>query len=232
MYANELCCYLFKNPSGNSPTELNRSPEMQKKCRVIINLFTAFMPFLAWSSMFRGVYGGVLSSRGLASLKYFTVLSNLLEGFASLIWLSATLFGRRKNHRAEVLKFIACMSVFLTFLTVVVFLGPLFGYAGMFSGANLWLHLIIPLAAIGECMVFVRESFSVRESLYTIVPVLVYAAGYLGNILVNGRGNIVTGKNDFYGFVTWGIPIGICIFALICLVVFLVSLLLRKICSR
>ena len=173
----------------------------------------------------------MLSSRGLESMKYFTVLSNLLEGIASLIWL-VCLAAKREKHRAEVLKYIACLCVFLTFATVMVFLGPLYGYRAMFAGANLWLHLIVPLAAVFEMVFFAREDISAPEAACSVIPVFIYGSVYLGNIIMNGRGDAKTGWNDFYGFAMWGIPVGVLIFAGICLIVFGAGLVLRRIMRK
>ncbi len=203
---------------------------MKKTIRIILNISLFILPLGAWLLMFRGL-SGILSSRGFMSLRYFTVLSNLLESAASAVWL-VCMGLRRKSHLAEMLKYTACLCVFLTFITVMVFLGPLFGYASMFAGANLWLHLIVPVMAVIEMLLFVREPFSLRENLLTVIPVLCYGSVYLGNIIINGRGDSVSGWNDFYGFAAWGIPAGVLIFAGICLVVFGAGLCVRKICGR
>ena len=219
---------------------------VKKKCRILLNLFTAIMPFAAWLSMLGGA-SGVLSSHGLASLKYFTVLSNLFEGIASLAWLLTVLkYSRAENsramhsadsgctenrpamHRAEAVKFTASLCVLLTFTVVMVFLGPLFGYPSMFKGANFWLHLVVPLAALAEMVFLVRENITLRETACSVLPVVVYGCFYLGNILLHGVRD-ENGWNDFYGFVTWGLPAGLGIFALICLFVFLAGLVMRRI---
>ena len=122
--------------------------------RIMINIFTAIMPFVAWLMMFLGP-SAILSSEGIQSLRYFTVQSNLCEGFASLAWL-VNQVRKKETHHFEVLKFISCQNVFLTFAIVMVFLGPLFGYGAMFAGGNFWLHLVIPIVALAE-MVFLSE---------------------------------------------------------------------------
>lgn len=191
------------------------------------------MPFVAWIMMFEGV-SGLLSSRGWGSLKYFTVLSNLLEGITSGIWLAGNVqhAGWKGSHRAEVLKYIACLCVFLTFATVMLFLGPVFGYHAMFTGGNLYFHLVIPVVAILEMIFLVRETFSVKENILAVIPVICYGCVYLGNILINGRGDSVSGWNDFYGFTAWGLPAGIGIFAGICIVVFVAGTILRNVTKR
>ena len=59
----------------------------------------------------------------LEYLKYFTVLSNMLEGAACLLWLA---FCRGKDgdpHWTERLKYIAAVAVFVTLTVVMVFFG-------------------------------------------------------------------------------------------------------------
>ena len=200
------------------------------RIRIAINFFTAVMPFVAWMFLIFGI-GGLRSPEGILSLKYFTVLSNLLEGIASILWL-ITVWQKRDLHKAEVLKYISCLCVFLTFITVVAFLGPVFGFEGKFSGGNFWLHLVIPLVALFEMVFLVREKISMKENILAIIPIIAYGIGYLTNVLINGRGNEVDGWNDFYGFVKWGMPIGIAIFIGICLFVLIAGFILRKIMGR
>ena len=68
---------------------------------------------------------------------------------------------------------------------------------------------------------------SVKDNLFAIFPPLVYGTVYVINTLING----IKG-NDIYGFLIWGYPIGILIFAVICFVAFLIGLVLRLINAR
>ena len=99
------------------------SVNTRHKIRVILNIVLPVIIVYEWLDMF--YFGGenFLSTRGVASLKYFTILSNLLEAFACLWWLW------KKN---EVLKYAASVAVMLTCVVVLVFLGPMFGYLAMF----------------------------------------------------------------------------------------------------
>ncbi len=173
--------------------------------RKALNVLLAAAVFGAWGSMvFSG--GGTLADSGLNSLKYFTVLSNLLEGFACLYWLVG------KGAKGEPLKFVATVAVSITFLVAMTFLGPLYGYPSMFDGANLWLHLVVPAGAILEQLLLSKGPFTRREILLAAVPVLVYGAGYLGNILLNGVGEWPD-TNDWYSFMMWGYPGALAIYA-------------------
>lgn len=198
----------------------------RKKTRAVINVLLAVFVGIAWLVMIFG-NEGMLSSGGLSNLKYFTVLSNVFEGAASVVWL--ILNGRDVSDKgrrfAELLKYAACVCVGLTFVTVLVFLGPLYGYGNMFLHANLFFHLIIPLMAMAEFVCFNRQRVGWRENLLAAAPTLLYGTVYLVNILINGLGEPY--QRDIYGFVTWGMPIGIGIFAVICAVAFLIGLALR-----
>ena len=102
------------------------------------------------------------------------------------------------------LKLAATASVVLTFLTVMGFLGPMFGYAKMFVGSNLYMHLVTPLlAAAVFCLLEGDAGLSLRHTFYAVIPMLIYGAAYLLNILINGRGSGIH-TNDWYGFTRWG----------------------------
>ena len=168
------------------------------RIRKALNVLLAIAVFGAWGQMvFSGE--GTLASTGLSSLKYFTVLSNLLEGFACLYWLAG------RGEKGEHLKFVATVAVSITFLVVMTFLGPLYGYPAMFAGANLWLHLVVPVGAILEQIFLSKGPFGKKDVCLAALPVLIYGAGYLGNIVMNGVGEWPD-TNDWYSFMMWGYP--------------------------
>ena len=178
-----------------------------------VNICIAIAVPAAWLMMTLGG-PGTLSENGFGNLKYFTVLSNLFAGLCAGLWLK-----NRKSspQRVEGLKFVAGISVFLTFTVVVGFLAPLYGFAKMYTGANLWFHLLVPLMAVFELIFLSEERYSKKTLRMTMLPPLVYGIFYLANILVNGIG-AWPNSNDWYGFLNWGYPAGMLIFAFICLV--------------
>ena len=197
------------------------------KTRVVVNICLVVAVVGAWTAMF--LFGeGSLSDDGLSSLKYFTVLSNLFEGIASLIWLIAARKGGTSKDRAERLKYVAATSVFLTFTTVMVFLGPLYGYPMMFEGSNLFFHLLIPIAAVLEIIFLSDRRFDKRDNNIAAIPPVIYGLFYLGNVIINGVGEWPD-TNDWYLFLAWGYPVGILIFAVITITTWLLALLLRKV---
>lgn len=179
-------------------------------------------------------------THGFGNLKYFTVLSNECCGIIAVVCLVCTLHGCRQPMLA---KFLAAAAVGLTFLTIVAFLGPMYGFLRMFRGANFFFHLILPLTAMAEFVVYVEgpadaadengeaavAAFSevpFRWTLYSMIPVAVYGSVYLGNCLINGVGQWPH-SNDFYGFLNWGLPIGLVIFGVIMLAIWGIACSLR-----
>ena len=194
--------------------------------RKIVNIIIAITVACSWIAIFVSS-SGTLMHNGINSLKYFTVLSNLLEGAASVIWLISTRKNGKASARAELLKYIAAAAVGLTCVTVLVFLGPLYGYPAMFAGGSLYMHLLTPLAAIAEIIFLSDVTYTRRDNRLVVLSPLIYGALYLGNNLINGTGEWPD-TNDWYLFLTWGYPVGIFIFAVICAVTWLLGLAMRK----
>lgn len=178
----------------------------KKKAAVIINLFVGIMSLFAWLYMtVLGESGGALSAGSFSSLKYYTVLSNLFNGILSLFYVNWIRSGKEMTNRRKTLKLTACAGVTLTFLMIVGFFGPLYGYPSMFQKANFWFHLVLPLASIFSFLVLERDlRLPFRYTRYTVLSPFVYAVGYVLNLVVRGVGEWPE-SNDFYGFLNWGI---------------------------
>ena len=201
-------------------------------CSVTANCLIFILVVFAFVLMMQRAGSTALTARGLSSLKYFTTLSNIFAALVSVVYTVFLIFalkGRREGvpHALFILKLMSTAAVGVTFLVVIVFLGPLFGFASMYRGSNLWYHLIVPLICILDFAFIERiDKVSFRETLFCMVPVFIYGMGYLINILVNGVGEWPN-RNDFYGFVLWGLPVGIAIFAGIMLIGWLWGIALR-----
>ena len=192
---------------------------MKKKIRIGVNIAIAIMVFGAWLEMMFFAEG-TLAEVGVRSLKYFTMQSNLLAGVAAIIWL---VYIRKGGSKAvETLKLVAAASVALTFITVMTFLGPMYGYPEMLVGANLWLHLVVPVAAIAEVIFLSDAEYTRRDNNLVLIPLAIYGTGYLANNLINGIGEGLD-TNDWYLFLTWGYPVGFVIFAVLFLVTWLMA---------
>ena len=128
-----------------------------------------------------------------AILRYFTVQSNLFCAAASLAAAIGRLLG---GPSAAVLavKFVATAAVSVTFLTVLVFLGPQYGYKLMFTGPDFWLHLACPLLALLTFFAWDRPALTWAGALLGVVPVLLYGLLYLQRVVR------IKSWEDFYGF--------------------------------
>jgi len=197
--------------------------------RVLINGLLAVAVFAVWILSFFFWRDSALGGSGWSDLKYFTVESNLFVGVVAVLWVVLRLVKGKMPKWMTYLKYLSAASVLVTFAVVVIFLGPLYGYGRMYYGANLFFHLLIPLAAMGEWIFFEKERISFRESFLAMIPPFVYGVGYLVNCVVNGVGSWETTRNDWYSFLEWGYLVGIAIFVVICLIAWGAGLCLRAV---
>lgn len=211
---------------------------------LILETVTAAGIFLVWLTLFfRKASGGMLSSRGFSSLRYYTVLSNLAAGAASLCCVISCLRHRGGISRGAFrFRFVGSVMALTTFLTVLMFFLPIYGWGRLYSGTNFWFHLIFPVLslvgfflipggaepAFGSTEPAGPRRISMKETLLPILPVLIYGAFYSINILINGKGTWPK-SNDWYGFLHWGWGIGWCIFGGIILATWLAGMLLRAV---
>lgn len=210
---------------------LLRENNMKNKFRyqTAINVFLVLAVLFAFYIMYFKS-DGLLQARGIAAFKYFTVLSNVFGGVMAAVWLIFSVFTRKKGKempRTVVLfKYTAAVCLGLTFVTVMVFLGPLYGYIAMLRKANLWFHLLIPLTAMAEFVFLNSEEIGVRNCAASMLPMLTYATFYLIYNLIMGQSENPF-RYDWYGFLLWGWGVGVCIFAVICCVTFGIGAVLR-----
>ena len=167
--------------------------------------------------------GAVLASRGWKNLRYFTVLSNEFCGIISILWIVQNIRGKTFS---ALLKLTAVAAVGLTFVIVAFFLAPMNPQLNLYQGGNLWFHLIVPVTAMIEFLILDTEKLSVKKTLIAALPSLIYGLGYLINILINGKGEWPN-TNDWYGFLTWGYPVGFLIFGFIFLMNWIIARLMQ-----
>lgn len=185
---------------------------MRKWMLLGMDLLIAGLVAYAWYVMMVKMGDGTLSGSGLSSLRYYTVLSNLLEGLAALltvVFLALILVGKAKElpRWLTLLRYAGVTSVSLTFLTVMVYLGPVFGFNIMFNDANLYFHLLIPLLAIAEAVFLSGEKLRFTDSFVAALPTLLYGIWYVINNLVNGREG-----NDIYYLFHFGPAVSVLFF--------------------
>lgn len=179
---------------------------MPQTLSMVINGVLVVMSPAAWLMLALGAGDSKgLAERGVHSLKYFTVLSNLLSCLASLAYLVWSLaVGTPAPTWLLVLKLMTAAAVMLTFLTVIVLLGPVLGWKKMYSSGNLWMHLILPLLAAVDCVLFVPVgTLPFVVTFVSAIPCALYAVWYLSMVVRHGaeKDGVVY---DFYGFLRWG----------------------------
>ncbi len=129
-------------------------------------------------------------------LRFFTALSNLLCAIAALAVAACRLAGSVPDA-VLILKYVGTSAVTVTMLTVLLFLGPTIGYGKLFSGPDLWLHLICPVLAIVSFLCWDKPDMSFGAVFLGMLPVPVYGVVYLYRVLFAPE---ETRWQDFYGF--------------------------------
>lgn len=174
---------------------------MNKRTRLFLLTLVQLLiiVFTAWSvcSMFFVSGSGNMRVRRYMIFRYFTVDSNILCALSCVPMLFPNL---RRNKAAMLLRYAGTAAVTVTMMTVLLFLGPLYGYPSMFSKWNLWLHLFGPLLAIASFIFLERDGPSPEKKhlIFAMLPVIVYSAVYLVMTVILGEDH--GGWPDFYGF--------------------------------
>ena len=175
---------------------------MRRKLSLALNAGISVAVLVSWGRMFFAFEEGSLASVRWASLKYFTVLSNLLAGITALITLIVLLRRSGENPRwLNGLRWAATVAVLVTMLTVMLFLGFIYGHGPLLSGYQLWMHLLVPLMALADYLLLPAPAPALRASWIPVLPTLVYGVCYMVNALTGGpeqdwyflaRGSVVT----------------------------------------
>ncbi len=209
---------------------------LRQKLAFALDIVIAVMVFYAWARMiFQWGDNGTISAGGFRNLRYFTVLSNLLMTVASILNIVYTI--RTIILKTELpswvvkLKYAGASAVALTLLVVLLFLWPVFHVPGLYSGANLFMHLIVPILGGMSFILGGNRELRFSESFISVVPMLIYGTWYIGNNAINGIGQWPD-TNDWYGFLSWGWGPGLVIFAVLILMTWGVALVMRFIHNR
>ena len=163
-----------------------------------LNIIIALLTLIIVVSFFRKD-GQWVPERGKFAIRFFTTLSNILCAVACLLTALAINAGGIPEW-IWMLKYIGTAAVTVTMLTVLFFLAPSFGKGALkvlLSGTDLFMHLVTPLMALVSFCVFERRGMSFCQSLWGMLPVLLYGPLYLYKILF-----ALPEKrwDDFYGF--------------------------------
>ena len=165
----------------------------------ILNVFIALLTLLLVLGFFRKD-GKWEPERGKFALRFFTTQSNILVAAASLLTALALSSEGTIPRWIWTLKYIGTAAVTVTMLTVFLFLAPSIGkdwVKYLLTGSDIFMHLLTPLLALFTFCVFERQGMTFCESLWGLLPVLLYGPLYLYKILFAPPEKR---WDDFYGF--------------------------------
>ena len=118
-------------------------------------------------------------------------------------------------------------------LVTVFFLEPTmgryFGWFALFANANLFLHLLNPLAAIATWVCFEKNDRLTKKSvLPAIVPTLLYVIYYVVEVLTHIENGVILPGYDWYGFFVLGLKSAIIVLPVFVLFTWMVCFGLYK----
>lgn len=171
---------------------------------LIVNATIIIMVAYAVSTFFTIGGQGNMEVLSFGCFRYFTVLSNVLAALVSAVYSVYNIKCLKSGIKeipfiALLLKFIGTVSVTVTFITVILFLGPTMGYKAMFEDVNLILHAIVPIMSIVSLTVFEQNrDIKIKYSVYGLIPTALYSIVYVIMVI------FVKEWEDFYGFTFGG----------------------------
>ena len=173
---------------------------------------------------------GILTATFPEIFKYFTFQSNIFMAIVAFIYAYfqlQVLRGKKDKipHVLTVFYHVGAAAVALTFMIVILFLAPGYGFDKMYRYANLFFHALAPVVAMANYMFFIKEGrIRFIETLFAIVPSLLYGIVYFIVVVSNNAyGDI---KIDFYMFGKDGPWIGTLNFLAVMAIAYAMGLLL------
>ncbi len=213
---------------------------MKKKASLSINIIIVILTIFASIIMFTGIkitHGAepLLETSKIGMFKFYTVDSNIFMGLISLLFVIKEILNKEITKNMYRLKLMATTSVTLTFLVVFAYLGPISkdGIKSMLQNSNLFFHLIIPALSIINLTLFEKtDKLKLKDTIYGIIPTIIYAILYTINILLHSENGKVSPIYDWYWFVQNGIKTAVIVAPLIILITYIISLSLWKLNKR
>lgn len=199
--------------------------------KYVLEILVVLTTIGSWMRMYLMGGGSLLSSRGLMSLKYYTTLSNIFAGIAAVIMI--VVLARTKSGKvpvwAALTKFASAVTVSVTFLVTLFFLAPTMGIGGLYKGELMFMHAVGPvLTVVSFFMNRDLPEMKTSSALWATLPTILYGGVYSANIMLNGVGSGMN-TNDWYGFAAAGVHTVPFVYALMVLLTYLLSRVMRKV---
>ena len=206
------------------------------KVSVIINILIFIFVTIATIFMFTGfkfMHGiePVLESTKLGMLKFFTVQSNMFMGLVALLFALKKILKQKITRLDHILNLMSTTAVSLTFVVVFAYLGPISkgGISSMLQNSNLFFHLIVPVLSIINYILFEKvDKMTFKDSIYGIVPALLYSVYYITNIIIHMENGKVSPIYDWYWFIQNGVWTAFIVGPLLILITYIITLILLK----
>ena len=149
---------------------------------------------------------------GFKLFKFFTVQSNVLAGITSFIYLIFLLRENKTKNKVpasvHIFRYIATIDLVITFLVVALFLGFVTdeGYLSMYYNANFFYHFAVPVLNLISFVWFEsKPKFELKDTLWGITHLLLYAIFYLSIVVFHMENGKVDLYYDWYGFAQMGL---------------------------
>ena len=144
--------------------------ELKKNLSIIINMLLIIL----------GIIGFIetIEMLGKFDIKYYTQDSNLLAIFVEMLYIYFLVVKEKVPKWVQVLKYIATLSLVITFVVVVLILAPLgnynYGYF-LFYSLQLYYHTLCPIIAFISFAFIEDYSFERKHKWYAMLFTLIYA---------------------------------------------------------
>lgn len=180
--------------------------ELNKTISIILNMILVFMGMIGFIE--------TIKLLGKFDIKYYTQQSNLIAIFVELLYLYFITIEERVPKWLKLLKYIAVLSLIITFTVVLLILVPMFDFnykLYMFTGSMLYYHTLCPLLALISFVFFEDYSFEKKDIIVGMTYTLAYA---IVALILNGIGKLVgpypfleIRNNPWYASIIWFIVI-------------------------
>ena len=170
---------------------------------VVLSLFLLYfgISFMEGPDISKGIEGNEI-------FHYFTIDSNIFMAIMSLIFAIdeiKIIQGKIKqiNYKKYIAKLISTATVALTFLTVLLYLGPTTegGLKANLMNGNLFLHLFVPILSVIVFIFFEKtDKIPFKYTFLGLTPMMIYGLYYIPNLIIHSNNGKVVSTYDFYHY--------------------------------